>query len=380
MDLDKARALLDAKLALEAELVRPLQQVGHDYILVCQENGGRPPPITERMAHVERFEGVLLRHYCRVAMVVTGRRPPLHPSVNEAALSLRHMESMIGRAKTQALRLLVSIEREFERELAVVMPAGAAVDDGTGHPVAGKSAWDAAIETKADKEKVTGVTAGMVGRFNVRLGAIANVNTNGPAEEARLEIVNDGDENVNLVQEWRSLMDGRERRTHHEAHGQVRPIDQPFQVGGALLRFPGDTGLGAPLKEVINCRCFLVTYAVDKDGSRTEIHTGPSAPARRQRRSGDRVGPGERMPANPTSVVRLNGRTRATVVLGNGRLANLRQQTPNTIVVTVNRTTIARAETVGGRVTSIDVAPKWRSSGVEGLIRRSVEHSAAAAR
>lgn len=702
MNLDNARALLDAKLALEAELVRPLQTVGHDYILACDANGGRPLPMIERMTHIERFEAVLLRHYCRVAMVMAGKRPPLHPSVQEASLSLGHMQSMISRAKAQASLLVSSIEREFERELAVVMPSGAVVDDGTGHPMTKDSLVE--VETKADgRAKVTGVTAGMVGRFNARLGAIANVNTNGPAEEARIEIVDDGDENVELVQEWRSLMDGHERKTHHEAHGQVRPISQPFQVGGALLRFPGDTGLGAPLREVINCfpagtlvsgavsgamrhwydgeiveittalghklagtpnhpvlttkgwvalgalnegddvisrsvarhdnamsvdakhvdhvepgieqvfdalnslgvpvrvprlavdlhgyvpaadvdvvaaegllhvgrdapclehvgklqlagtnlfsgsllmqslavqfvvpdlgssardvgslddrlsrfdgraleaqnvgltaaarsdaifseysrdrtscyammagnsehrlprvegasnnksngvavaafpgskritptpngtrcndrfpdrfsrsvecardvsdahsgsveadrvinlvrrqfaghvynlqaqyemyyangivvhncRCFLVTYTVDKDGTRTEIHKGPSAPARRQRRAGDRVGRGERMPANPTSVVTLNGRTRAQVVLGNGRLATMRQQTPSTIVVSVGRTTIARAETAGGRVTSIDVARGWRSSGVEELIRRSVAHSAA---
>ena len=82
------------------------------------------------------------------------------------------------------------------------------------------------------------------------------------------------------------------------------------------------------------------------------------------------------MPAQPTSLVTLNGNTRATIVLRNGDLATLRQQTPTTIVVRQGRTTIARATTQGGNVTSIQVDPAYASSGIEDLIRRSVAHSA----
>jgi hypothetical protein len=43
------------------------------------------------------------------------------------------------------------------------------------------------------------------------------------------------------------------RPEHQEADGQTRSISEPFQVGGAALLFPGDTG--APIKEWIACGC-----------------------------------------------------------------------------------------------------------------------------
>jgi len=53
--------------------------------------------------------------------------------------------------------------------------------------------------------------------------------------------------------EWDDIGDSVTRPTHREANGQRRPIDEPFQVGNSLLMFPGDTSLGAEIKETINC-------------------------------------------------------------------------------------------------------------------------------
>jgi len=54
---------------------------------------------------------------------------------------------------------------------------------------------------------------------------------------------------------WFTNLDGRERPTHHNASGQVRAIDEPFNVGGSLLMFPKDRSLGANSKEIFRCRC-----------------------------------------------------------------------------------------------------------------------------
>lgn len=56
---------------------------------------------------------------------------------------------------------------------------------------------------------------------------------------------------------WRSAGDDRVRHTHADMNGQqVQGLDAPFQSSsGALLKFPGDTSLGAGAAEVINCRC-----------------------------------------------------------------------------------------------------------------------------
>ena len=57
-----------------------------------------------------------------------------------------------------------------------------------------------------------------------------------------------------LFHEWRTQGDNRVRSTHAAANRQRVPIDQPFNVGGALLRFPADPD--GPPAEVINCRCW----------------------------------------------------------------------------------------------------------------------------
>ena len=60
--------------------------------------------------------------------------------------------------------------------------------------------------------------------------------------------------------EWSATMDDRARLTHTRANKQKRKKGEPFIVGGHKILFPGDSSLGAPAREVINCRC--TTYSV----------------------------------------------------------------------------------------------------------------------
>jgi hypothetical protein len=57
------------------------------------------------------------------------------------------------------------------------------------------------------------------------------------------------------VRQWVTVGDDLVRASHNDADGQLRPVGEAFNVGNSLLRWPGDTGLGAALKEIINCRC-----------------------------------------------------------------------------------------------------------------------------
>jgi len=58
-----------------------------------------------------------------------------------------------------------------------------------------------------------------------------------------------------MTKRWIARRDGRERRSHGEANGQVVLQNELFTVGGYKLKFPGDSSNGAPAKEVVNCRC-----------------------------------------------------------------------------------------------------------------------------
>lgn len=60
-----------------------------------------------------------------------------------------------------------------------------------------------------------------------------------------------------VTRKWRSAGDRRVRHTHVVLNGQeVRGMDLAFQSpSGAMLRYPGDTSLGAGPGEIIACRC-----------------------------------------------------------------------------------------------------------------------------
>lgn len=65
--------------------------------------------------------------------------------------------------------------------------------------------------------------------------------------------------------EWYSALDHRVRDTHRRAHQQVRPMDSPFMVGYSRMQHPGDMSLGAPIREVANCRCVVLPVLDDDD-------------------------------------------------------------------------------------------------------------------
>lgn len=68
-------------------------------------------------------------------------------------------------------------------------------------------------------------------------------------------------ENVEGV--WGATGDGRTRHSHMALNGQRKKFGVPFvTIRGARMLFPGDTSLGAPPEETINCRCTKL-YKVD---------------------------------------------------------------------------------------------------------------------
>ena len=62
------------------------------------------------------------------------------------------------------------------------------------------------------------------------------------------------------LKKWITMRDKRVRETHREVDGRVKPIGEPFSVGGSLLLYPRDSSLSASSSEICGCRCSIQYY------------------------------------------------------------------------------------------------------------------------
>ncbi len=63
--------------------------------------------------------------------------------------------------------------------------------------------------------------------------------------------------------EWLATMDDRVRDSHEKADGDVVKLGASFTVGGHDMDYPGDMSNGAPLDEIVNCRCTIAPVVED---------------------------------------------------------------------------------------------------------------------
>jgi len=97
------------------------------------------------------------------------------------------------------------------------------------------------------------------GRARSDLIAAQNVGmTEAWARQKEAELLNDAEligttqKVIKLEKTWNSILDSKTRENHVAADGQVRPTNQPFDVGGEQLQAPR---LGSIPANNINCRC-----------------------------------------------------------------------------------------------------------------------------
>src|SRR5690606_27177495 len=63
---------------------------------------------------------------------------------------------------------------------------------------------------------------------------------------------------LNWIKAWVAIRDERTREDHWNTSPTLWiPIKENFIIGGFPMSYPGDSTHGAPIKEVINCRCYL---------------------------------------------------------------------------------------------------------------------------
>lgn len=77
------------------------------------------------------------------------------------------------------------------------------------------------------------------------------------------------DSGADVVKQWDAALDKRTRPHHAQLDGQIREIDEPFEIAGHKAMYPGGFGVAA---EDINCRCASLQrakWALDDDELQT---------------------------------------------------------------------------------------------------------------
>lgn len=79
---------------------------------------------------------------------------------------------------------------------------------------------------------------------------------------------------ADIVKQWDSTLDGKTRPHHRQLDGQIRELDEPFEVDGMKADAPGHFGKA---KEDCNCRCCLLQrarWALDDGFTKMDNFTG----------------------------------------------------------------------------------------------------------
>lgn len=63
---------------------------------------------------------------------------------------------------------------------------------------------------------------------------------------------------ADVVKQWSAIRDGKTRTAHRRLDGQIREVDEPFEIDGKTAMHPHDFGVAAL---DINCRCTMLTRA-----------------------------------------------------------------------------------------------------------------------
>lgn len=111
--------------------------------------------------------------------------------------------------------------------------------------------------------------------------AVRNARTayTGAQNAGRMEGLHQAQElGIKVKKQWMATLDDRTRDTHADLDGQIRDVDEPFEVDGMEIDYPGDPTADPSL--VYNCRCTLVYVYPDY----------PSEMQRRDNETGEIVG------------------------------------------------------------------------------------------
>lgn len=161
-------------------------------------------------------------------------------------------QARIDWARAHGAELAVNLTGRMRRRIADILAAGLAANLSPD-------------QLRRQMQAIVPALPGISARTRAEL--IARTELHNAAMRAQeLEAQALASHGVIMVKVWTATMDHRTRPAHRQANGQVRQLNQDFNVGGARMSRPGDPRGGA--RNVIRCRCvarFIPRGYVEED-------------------------------------------------------------------------------------------------------------------
>ncbi len=278
-----AQIALQKKLQLEAQLRPKLEAFNRrtvrEFTRVLGLSGAVPENELER---VDELAALLLAHYKKTGRAFDDELRDDMPedlamtSEESADVAAVLAAFFAARAPAQSLAINETTTDQF-RESEQIALAEQQRQAEEGVPMGQLAVAAAAGATLARK---------LAGRVT----GIVTLETQAPAEAAKwteASVLSGEDPEAAVAapsavkKDWISVGDERVRDGHVDADtAPAIPLNQPFSVMGELLRFPGDTSLGATMPNVANCRCSSDTSVDSVVSARQDMPGFAEAPAK----------------------------------------------------------------------------------------------------
>ena len=266
MAANEARRDLAEKLRFERMLADEIRAFNRRMVRGTVGEYGRTGRAFDASSVQPELAEILLNHYDRVGEPFSEQITEILPSDIEAtdaetaAIAAALALFFTARAPEQAEIITGTNQRNIDDSIT------AAISVSQEEAAAGRP------QTRFDIAALTGAVLSR--KLTGRVTGIASLETQAPAETAKAteaqvltgqppSVTGGTPRQANVTKEWFTQGDERVREAHVLADSQEKDLNIPFDVGGELLRFPGDTGLGATAGNVINCRCSSVVSRED---------------------------------------------------------------------------------------------------------------------
>lgn len=270
-----ARRDLIRKMDLEQKLTRELTQLNNRIVGDTVKTFADSGLAFDVSVLVPEYQSMLGEHYVRTAKAFEGQiadELPVDIAATEDEISIIN-QALATYYVARAIEQTAIITDTNQKNIASAILEASETRDEAGKPL-----------SRRDQAQEAGVNTAR--KLKGRQQSIAITETQNAAETAKAteaevlagkqpSVIAASGAPAQVDKEWVTVGDKNVRDSHVLADSQTRDVSKPFSVDNELLRYPGDTLLGASAKNVMRCRCSSVV----RPDSFIAIRRAPGFPA-----------------------------------------------------------------------------------------------------